>query len=261
MKGRPLSDELRAWIGKIEGIASGYGLDFFPTIFEMVNYEEMNMLASYEGFPIRYRHWRWGMEYERLSKSFAYGLHKIYELVINTDPCYAYLLTSNSNLDHKLVIAHVYGHSDFFKNNAWFAHTDRKMLDTMANNAAKIARLSERHGHEKVEAFVDVCLSVDNLIDYHSPYINRRSTEAQDELLEIQKLPARNYMDRYINPEEEIERQKEAFKKKQEAPRMWFGVMVMMKHLEKNYVLLLLLQDLNRLHILDYLLRLHQKIK
>ena len=87
MKGRPLSNELRQWIAKIEGIAAGYGLDFFPTIFEMVNYEQMNMLASYEGFPIRYRHWRWGMEYERLSKSFAYGLHKIYELVINTDPC------------------------------------------------------------------------------------------------------------------------------------------------------------------------------
>jgi len=216
MKGRPLSEELRTWIRKIEDIAAGYGLDFFPTIFEMVNYEQMNMLASYEGFPIRYRHWRWGMEYERLSKSYAWGLHKIYELVINTDPCYAYLLSSNSDLDHKLVIAHVYGHCDFFKNNAWFAHTDRKMLDTMANNAAKIARIAERHGHEKVEAFVDVCLSVDNLIDYHSPYINRRGFGEEDQLLEVQKLPARNYMDRYINPQEEIERQKEAFKKRQE---------------------------------------------
>jgi stage V sporulation protein R len=215
----PLSDELRAWILRIEDIARGYGLDPFPTIFEMVDYEQMNMFASYEGFPIRYRHWRWGMEYERLSKSFAYGLHKIYELVINTDPCFAYLLNSNTVVDHKLVIAHVYGHSDFFKHNAWFAHTDRKMLDTMANNASKVARLAERHGHEKVEAFIDLCLSIDNLIDYHSPYINR-STAATDEDGDEDvnakfKLPARNYMDRYINPEEDLERKREAHKKEQ----------------------------------------------
>jgi stage V sporulation protein R len=156
------------------------------------------------------------MEYERMSKSYAWGLHKIYELVINTDPCYAYLLTSNSFLDHKLVIAHVFGHSDFFKNNAWFAHTDRRMLDTMANNASKVARIAERHGHEKVENFVDLCLSIDNLIDYHSPYIARRSDEIEDDVLEIHKLPARGYMDRYINPEEEIARQKEAHEKRQE---------------------------------------------
>ena len=64
-----LTPALREWIVKIEGIARGYGLDFFPTLFEMVTYEQMNMLAAYDGFPVRYRHWRWGMEFERLSKS------------------------------------------------------------------------------------------------------------------------------------------------------------------------------------------------
>ena len=71
---------------------SGQGLDFFPVLFEMVPYEQMNMLAAYQGFPVRYRHWRWGMEYERISKSYSYGLSIIYEMVINNDPCYAYLL-------------------------------------------------------------------------------------------------------------------------------------------------------------------------
>ena len=221
-----LPENVKDAIRNIEKIAAGHGLDFFPTVFEMVSWEEMNMLASYEGFPVRYRHWRWGMEFERLSKSYEYGLHKIYELVINTDPCYAYLLEGNSFLDHKLVIGHVYAHCDFFKNNAWFSRTDRKMLDKMANNAAKIARIGERHGQDKVERFIDVVLSIDNLIDLHSPYITRRRPEVgrDDEELpeEVQKIPARSYMDRYINPAEEMQRKRDRMRKEHDERRKRF---------------------------------------
>ena len=214
MQGRQLSEELRDWIKAIEAIVSSHGLDPFPTIFEMVTYEQMNMLAAYQGFPVRYRHWRWGMDYERLSKSYEWGLHKIYEMVINTNPCYAYLLEGNSLLDQKLVISHVYAHSDFFKNNGWFARTDRKMLDRMASNAARVGRIADRHGPEKVEDFIDVCLSVDNLIDTHSPYILRRGDSPDEDDLppEPTKLPARSYMDRYINPEEDLAAQREAMR-------------------------------------------------
>ena len=177
----------------------------------MVTYDQMNMMAAYQGFPVRYRHWRWGMEYERLSKSYEYGLQKIYEMVINTNPSYAYLLEGNQVVDQKLVIAHVYGHVDFFKNNYWFSHTDRKMLDKIASNGAKIGRIAERHGTEKVEDFIDICLSIDNLIDTHSPYIQRHREAPDEEDLgpEPMKLPARTYMDRYINPEDELERERE----------------------------------------------------
>ncbi len=218
----PLSDEIRYWIQKLDEVARGYGLDYFPTLFEMVTYEQMNMLAAYDGFPVRYRHWKWGMEYERLSKSFTWGLHKIYELVVNTNPVYAYLLESNSLLDHKLVIGHVYAHADFFKNNLWFAHTDRRMLDEMANHAAKIARIAERHGHERVEQFIDRVLSLDNLIDPHGPFSERRAKPAEEEDApppEVRRIPARGYMDRYINPEEEIARQREELQRKTEALR------------------------------------------
>ena len=61
------------------------------------------------------------MEYEELSKGYTYGLSKIYEMVINNDPFYAYLMKSNALVDQKLVMAHVYGHGDFFKNNLWFS--------------------------------------------------------------------------------------------------------------------------------------------
>ena len=91
-------------------------------------------------FPTRYPHWRWGMEYERLSKSHEYGLSKIYELVINNNPAIAYLLEGNSMVDQKLVMAHVFGHNDFFKNNIFFEKTNRKMIDGMANHAARVRR-------------------------------------------------------------------------------------------------------------------------
>jgi stage V sporulation protein R len=95
----------------------------------------MNEIAAYGGFPTRYPHWRFGMEYEHCSRAYTYGLSKIYELVINTDPCYAYLLEGNSLVDQKLVMAHVYGHCDFFKNNYFFSQTDRQDDRRMANHA------------------------------------------------------------------------------------------------------------------------------
>src|SRR5438045_8977347 len=67
---------------KIEKIARGYGLDFFPIVFEMLSYDMMNEIAAYGGFPNRYPHWRFGMEYERLSKSYEYGLLKVSDMVI-----------------------------------------------------------------------------------------------------------------------------------------------------------------------------------
>lgn len=211
----PLSADVLTLQGELEGYARELGLDFFDVQFEMVDYQMINQLAAYDGFPTRYPHWRFGMEFERLSKSYAYGLHRIYEMVINTDPCYAYLLTSNLPVDQKLVIVHVFGHSDFFKNNLWFAHTNRKMLDEMANHATRVHRHIERQGLERVEAFLDACLSLDNLIDVHAAGVRRRPApgDAFDEDEEdsiIHKIPAKDYMDSYINPPEFMaRRQKE----------------------------------------------------
>src|SRR5690606_29258029 len=109
---------------RIEAVAREAGLDFFPVIFEMLSYDQVNEIAAYGGFPNRYPHWRFGMDYERLSKSNEYGLSKIYELVINNNPAIAYLLEGNSLTDQKMVMCHVYGHVDFFKNNFAFRSTD-----------------------------------------------------------------------------------------------------------------------------------------
>ncbi len=165
---RNLPADLEAERRGIEGHARAAGLDFHEVIFELCAYDEIDMIAALGGFPTRYPHWRWGMEYLRLQKGQEYGLQKIYELVINNDPTWAYLHEGNSRVDQQLVMAHVYAHADFFKNNAWFAGTQKKMVDRMANHAARVRRHIDREGALAVERWVDACLSLDNLVD---PYL------------------------------------------------------------------------------------------
>lgn len=199
-----LPPELEAERAKICKVAKEAGLDCFETIFEIVSYDQISQFAAYGGFPTRYPHWKFGMEYEHLSKSYEYGLSKIYEMVINTDPCYAYLMEGNSMLDQKLVMAHVYGHCDFFKNNIWFSKTNRKMMDQMANHAVRIRRYMDRYGVDTVESFIDCCLSLDNLIDRHSVY-SPSLQSSQNLSASSSDLPLKydkEYMRDYINPPE-----------------------------------------------------------
>ncbi len=216
-----LPQELAKTKDEIKRYAEGYRLDFFETIFEIVEFDELNEVASYGGFPTRYPHWRFGMEYDELAKGYSYGLQKIYELVINNDPCYAYLMKCNNLVDQKLVMAHVYGHCDFFKNNLWFDHTNRKMMDEMANHATQIRRYCEKYGEEVVEDFVEVCLSLENLIDLHSPYIQRRPdkpkmiVESESEFVAPLKLKSKDYMDSYINPAHFLDEQRKITEQKQ----------------------------------------------
>ena len=134
------TEDLKYWQAKIEEQAREYGLDFFETRFEVVDYRQLNEIAAYGGFPVRYPHWSHGMQFDQLSKGYQYGLQKIYEMVINNDPCYAYLMKENSVTDQKLVMCHVYGHCDFFKNNQWFSQTNRHMIDEIANHTSRISR-------------------------------------------------------------------------------------------------------------------------
>ena len=207
-----LSYQLELERKKICQIAKNCNLDFFETVFELINYDQISQIASYGGFPVRYPHWKFGMEYEQLSKSYEYGLSKIYEMVINTDPCYAYLMEGNSMMDQKLVKAHVYGHCDFFKNNIWFSKTNRKMMDQMANHATRIRQYIDRHGYETVEKFIDTCLSLENLIDRYSILNTKDNFRPSDLKLresDYKFQVDKSYMQNYINPPTELERQKQ----------------------------------------------------
>jgi stage V sporulation protein R len=190
-RSKPITGELLALKNQIEGYAIEAGLDFFPQVFEVCDYDTINILAAQGGFPSRYPHWKFGMDYDQLSKGYTYGLQKIYEMVINTNPCYAYLLQANNWVDQKIVMAHVYGHNDFFKNNAWFSNTNRKMMDVMANHGTKIRRYMERYGADTVETFIDKVLSLENLLDIN-------------ELFETSDLKRRRF-DQDIQEKEEVD--------------------------------------------------------
>jgi len=235
---------LRAEQEKISKIAAQAGLDFFPTVFEILTYDQMNEIAAYGGFPNRYPHWRYGMEYERLSKSYEYGLSKIYEMVINNNPSYAYLLEGNSLVDQKLVMAHVYAHVDFFKNNYCFRSTDldtggrtvnpaarpanydpnRRWIDKMANHGARVRKHVARWGINRIEEFVDHCLSIENLIDPYSPFSGKpkpRVAEEDEKAMEVPRLKAKDYMEKFINPEEYLEAQKKKMEAEREKARKY----------------------------------------
>jgi stage V sporulation protein R len=391
-----LPPHLQALKEEIEGYARDFGLDFYETIFEVVEGEDLNEIAAYGGFPTRYPHWSFGMSFEELKKGYDYGLSKIYEMVINNDPCYAYLMRCNHDVDQKLVMAHVYGHClapetlietedgvkpivevkvgemvlthtgryrpvrvcarrrfrgtiyrlqvegssecvritgehpvailkgngkfawvparslgggmvvgtplaragelvnavagprfggepfefhgenladiesdfrwytifapkkeaydgwvynfsvdtdesytlaagftvhncDFFKNNAYFAHTSRKMMDEMANHGIRIRRYAEKFGEDEVEAFLDRCMSIDDLIDVHSTAIRRReevsrydfsNKEDEDEDIKSTRFKSKGYMDSYINPRDVLKAEEEERRKlKEEASR------------------------------------------
>jgi len=231
-----LPRELAEQQSRVRRVAASYGLDFFETVFEMVDWDGMNTIASYEGFPVRYPHWRWGMNYDQISKSHQWGLSKIYELVINNDPCYSYLLRGNSMVDQKLVMAHVYAHCDFFKNNLWFAPTNRRMVDELASHASRIQSHIDEEGFDEVEAFLDSCLSLENLVDIYAQYVPPRRRDSQDgghkSSRKVVRFQAKPYMESFINPPEFIEEQRKqieeerkkspSFPERPERDVLWF---------------------------------------
>ncbi len=113
--------DLEYWNERIEHKAKEYGLDYYTQEFEIINYEDMIGYESYVGMPSHYPHWSYGKSYERIKTLHKYNLTGLpYEMVINSNPCLAYLMKDNSLLLQVLTIAHVYAHNDFFKNNRLF---------------------------------------------------------------------------------------------------------------------------------------------
>ena len=220
------SSELKNWKYKTEKIAKEQGLSFSPIIFEIVNADQLYQISGFGGFPTRYSHWSFGQEYENMRKQYFYKVMKISEMVINTNPVYAYLANENTLVDQKLVMAHVYGHADFFKNNLWFQYTDRNALNTLANHAKIVDKYIDQYGEQEIEEFLDICLSIDQHIDKHSLFIKRKDDfkflnvyndreEEKEEVKHFKISIDQPYMEEFINPSKVIKEEREKFKKKQ----------------------------------------------
>jgi stage V sporulation protein R len=163
--------ELEYAIAEITEIAEGFGLDFYPMRYEICPADIIYTFGAY-GMPTRYSHWSFGKNFHRMKTQYDLGLSKIYELVINSDPCYAFLLEGNSLIQNKLIVAHVLAHCDFFKNNARFSKTNRNMVESMSASAERIRQYEVEYGTDEVEQFIDAVLAIQEHVDptLHMPY-------------------------------------------------------------------------------------------
>ena len=151
-------------IAEITEIATGFGLDFYPMRYEICPAEIIYTFGAY-GMPTRFSHWSFGKQFFRMKLQYDLGLSKIYELVINSDPCYAFLLDTNSLIQNKLIVAHVLAHCDFFKNNIRFSNTKRDMVESMSATAERVKAYEHKYGKEEVETFLDAVLAIQEHID------------------------------------------------------------------------------------------------
>src|SRR5919206_2628848 len=151
--------KLERAISEITEIARGFGLDFYPMRYEICPADIIYTFGAY-GMPTRFSHWSFGKQFYKMKLHYDLGLSKIYELVINSDPCYAFLLDSNSLIQNKLIVAHVLAHCDFFKNNMRFSRTNRDMVESMSATAERIRQYEIEYGTDRVEKFIDAVLAI-----------------------------------------------------------------------------------------------------
>ncbi len=152
--------ELQEWNERIEEIAHKEDLNYYPQEFEIISHDDMIGYEAYIGMPSHYPHWSFGKAYERAKTLNKYNLQGLpYEMVINSNPCLAYLMKDNTLLLQILTIAHVYGHNDFFKNNRLFKKGTRaeytiEMFKNQANRAREYIN-DPSIGYRKVERILD----------------------------------------------------------------------------------------------------------
>lgn len=163
-------------IAEIKTLAEKEGLDFFPTIFEYVDRDIMLEACSY-GLPVRARHWSYGRSYQHQKIYGEMGLSKVYEIVFNNDPSYAFLMNTNSDVINIMVGAHVFGHVHFFKNNVLFQGSDRGMIYRAAERAARVDKYIEQYGLDTIEHLMDVGFALDNHIDWFRGLFRKKYPE------------------------------------------------------------------------------------
>ena len=152
-------ESYREIIERIQALARERGLSFDPVYFRVTDSDQIAEVASM-GLPNRFVHWHWGGAYKELVMQQAKEVFSILELVLNTTPSHAFLRSTNSYLQNVLVIAHVFGHVDFFKNNHWYQKSDKNMLNHAELHARTIRKYEDHYGRDKIEPLLDALLTV-----------------------------------------------------------------------------------------------------
>ena len=200
--------DLEMWNEKIEEKAYELGLNFYPQEFEIVGFDEMLGYEAYVGMPSRYPHWSFGKSYDKNRTLYSFNLTGLpYEMVINSDPCLAYLMRENTLLLQILTMAHVYGHNDFFKNNRLFKEGTNASysLELFKLDADTIRSYINTPGigYEKVERIIDAAHAIRFNIGRVIGRKEKTDSEIRDDILEEYKrrIENRNILDSNENIE------------------------------------------------------------
>ncbi|MEP4468026.1 SpoVR family protein, partial [Marinobacter alexandrii] len=159
-------DLIRKYDEEIAKCAAEFGLDTYPNQIEVISAEQMMDAYSSVGMPVGYHHWSFGKQFLSTSKGYQRGqMGLAYEIVINSNPCIAYLMEENTLPMQALVVAHAcYGHNSFFKGNYLFrTWTDASaIIDYLVFARNYVAECEERHGVDAVEQILDSCHALMN---------------------------------------------------------------------------------------------------
>jgi len=180
---------IEAYHAEIEKIAEEFGLDTYPNQIELITAEQMLDAYASIGMPLGYSHWSFGKHFIRNEQQYRRGhMGLAYEIVINSNPCIAYLMEENTMMMQALVIAHAsFGHNSFFKGNYLFrAWTDAEaIIDYLVFAKRYIADCEERFGIDEVENILDSCHALQNFgVDRYkrpNPVSMREEKERQKE--------------------------------------------------------------------------------
>jgi stage V sporulation protein R len=160
----PMLERYNEVIGHIA--TNEFGLDTYPNQIEIITAEQMMDAYSSVGMPLGYKHWSYGKQFVLTEKNYRRGqMGLAYEIVINSDPCIAYLMEENTAMMQALVIAHAaYGHNSFFKGNYLFRTwtSADAIIDYLLFARNYMAECEEHYGEENVELFLDSCHALMN---------------------------------------------------------------------------------------------------
>jgi|TARA_Y100001949_G_scaffold7908_1_gene5773 spore cortex formation protein SpoVR/YcgB (stage V sporulation) len=159
-------DMLAQYETEIDRIAKEYKLDIYPNQIEVITAEQMMDAYASIGMPINYTHWSFGKKFIQNEQQYRRGqMGLAYEIVINSNPCIAYLMEENTITMQALVMAHAcYGHNSFFKGNYLFqTWTDASsIIDYLVFAKNYIAKCEQKYGYEEVEQTLDSCHALMN---------------------------------------------------------------------------------------------------
>ncbi len=217
--------ELWGWNKKIFELAKKKGLDPYDVVYWVCQRDPLLQTAARGGFPVNFSHWKNGMEFYDLHMGHKFNLQRIYEMIINNDPSHAYLLEGNGLVDQKLVMSHCMGHSDFFKNNIHFRHTNRNMLNRIAEHASYQKQAMDKEGvsYSEMEKFLEKAYSIDDLIDHsnleprelkYELHQNQRADKIPNDFGVIYAPELPSHMQGRINDPERIQKEREVEKKR-----------------------------------------------